>query len=58
MTERSEILDYQAGRNASMAGRPRDGRRNVDWLRGWDDVFDDRRLDDDDDRQARRGGVA
>jgi hypothetical protein len=54
---RSEILDYQAGRSASMAGQPRDGRRNVDWLRGWDDVFDDRRLDDDDDRQARRGGA-
>ncbi len=43
----SEIIEYQKGRNASMAGQPRDARRNVDWLRGWDDVHDDRRLDED-----------
>lgn len=43
---RSEIVEYQRGRNANLAGKPRDKRRNVDWLRGWDDVQDDRRLDD------------
>ncbi len=35
---RSEILDYQDGRMARIRGVPRDGRKNVDWLRGWDDV--------------------
>ena len=35
---RSEIIDYQAGREARIAGVPRDRRKNVDWLRGWDDV--------------------
>jgi hypothetical protein len=34
----SEILDYQAGREAAMAGKPRDRRRNADWLRGWDEI--------------------
>lgn len=41
MTERnpvSEILNYQAGREARINGAPRDKRRNADWLRGWDDV--------------------
>ena len=38
---RSEILDYQAGREARIKGFPRDRRKNVDWLRGWDDVQDD-----------------
>ena len=32
----SEILDFQAGREARIAGKPRDRRRNADWLRGWD----------------------
>ena len=35
---RSKILDYQAGRAARIKGVPRDGRKNIDWLRGWDDV--------------------
>ena len=38
MRDRSEILDYQAGREARMNGCVRDRRKNVDWLRGWDDV--------------------
>ena len=37
----SEILDFQAGREARIAKKPRDGRRNADWLRGWDQVDDD-----------------
>ena len=38
---RSEIFDYQAGREARIKGCVRDRRKNVDWLRGWDDVQDD-----------------
>lgn len=34
----SRIRDFQAGREARIAKRPRDGRRNADWLRGWDQV--------------------
>ncbi len=40
----SEILDFQAGREARMNGKLRDGRRNADWLRGWDQVDADERL--------------
>ena len=36
--KRSEIHDYQAGREARIKGIPRDGRKNIDWLRGWDNV--------------------
>ena len=43
---RSEILDYQDGRNARIKGVPRNSRRNVDWLRGWDDVQDDYNAED------------
>jgi len=32
----SEMADFQAGREARINQRPRDGRRNADWLRGWD----------------------
>lgn len=39
----SEILDFQAGREARIANKPRDGRRNADWLRGWDQVDADYR---------------
>lgn len=39
----SEILDFQAGREARMANKPRDGRRNADWQRGWDQVDAQRR---------------
>lgn len=34
----SEILDFQAGREARIANKPRDKRRNEDWKRGWDQV--------------------
>ena len=34
----SEIFDYQSGRMARIKGVPRDGRKNIDWLRGWDNV--------------------
>ena len=44
--KRSEIHDYQAGREARIKGVPRDGRKNVDWLRGWDDVQDDYNAED------------
>jgi len=40
----SEILDFQAGREARIAGKLRDGRRNADWLRGWDQVDVDERM--------------
>jgi hypothetical protein len=40
MTNR-EIFDYQVGREARIKGAPRDRRKNVDWLRGWDDVQQD-----------------
>ena len=40
----SEILDFQAGREARIANRRRDGRRNADWLRGWDQVDNDERV--------------
>lgn len=28
----SKILDFQSGREARIDGKPRDGRRNADWL--------------------------
>lgn len=37
----SEILDFQAGREARINGKLRDHRRNADWLRGWDQVEED-----------------
>ena len=43
---RSEIIDYQAGREARIKGAPRDRRKNIDWLRGWDDVQADYDADD------------
>lgn len=39
----SEILDFQAGREARIAGKKRDGRRDADWLRGWDQIDADER---------------
>lgn len=33
-----DILAFQAGREAAIAGMPRDGRRSADWLEGWDQV--------------------
>jgi len=40
----SEILGFQAGREARIANKPRDGRRNADWLHGWDTVDMQERL--------------
>lgn len=37
----SEILDFQSGREAFLAGKPRDRRRNEHWLRGWDHEQED-----------------
>lgn len=34
----TDIIDFQAGREAAIAGKKRDARRNADWLRGWDQV--------------------
>ena len=39
-------MSDSARADALLAGLPRDGRRNVDWLRGWDDAQADRGLDD------------
>lgn len=37
----TDIIAFQEGREARIDGKPRDGRRNADWLRGWDQVDDD-----------------
>jgi hypothetical protein len=34
----TDIISFQAGREARIANKPRDGRRNADWLHGWDIV--------------------
>jgi hypothetical protein len=34
----NDILAFQSGREAAIAGKPRDGRRSVDWLEGFDAV--------------------
>ena len=38
----TNIAQFQAGREAAIAGLPRDGRRSADWLAGWDQVEIDR----------------
>lgn len=38
-----DILQFQAGREAAIAGRPRDARRSKDWLEGWDMVARDQK---------------
>ena len=38
----SDILAFQAGREAALAGKPRDRRRCADWLEGWDQVAEER----------------
>ena len=38
----NDILAFQAGREDAIAGKPRDGRRCVDWLGGWDQVAGER----------------
>lgn len=39
----TDIIAFQAGREARISNKPRDGRRNADWLRGWDQVDADER---------------
>lgn len=36
-----DILQFQAGREAAMAGHKRDQRRSADWLEGFDQVARD-----------------
>lgn len=33
-----DLLAFQAGREAAIEGKPRDGRRTNDWLEGYDSV--------------------
>jgi hypothetical protein len=33
-----DILQFQSGREAAMAGLKRDGRKHRDWLEGYDQV--------------------
>lgn len=40
--------EYERGKNANLAGKPRDKKQNADWLLGWDTTQADRRLDEDD----------
>lgn len=42
-SDMTDIIDFQAGREAAIAGKKRDARRNADWLRGWDQVNDQRK---------------
>jgi hypothetical protein len=48
MTDRTND-NYNRGRNANLANLPRDTAQNIDWLLGWDDAEDARRLDEADD---------
>ncbi len=41
--------DERRGRDANLAGQPRDPKQNIDWLLGWDHAQADRRLEDGDD---------
>jgi hypothetical protein len=40
----TDIIAFQAGREARIADKPRDARRNADWLHGWDTVDMQERL--------------
>lgn len=40
----TDIIAFQAGREARIDGKRRDGRRNADWLHGWDTVDMQERL--------------
>ncbi len=40
----TDIIAFQAGREARISNKPRDGRRNADWLRGWDAVDEQERV--------------
>lgn len=33
-----DVIQFQAGRQAAIDGKPRDGRRSADWLEGYDQV--------------------
>jgi hypothetical protein len=33
-----DILAFQQGREAAIAGQKRDQRRSADWLAGWDQI--------------------
>lgn len=48
----TDIIAFQAGREARIADKPRDARRNADWLRGWDTVDMQERLTRDCGRSA------
>jgi hypothetical protein len=37
-----DIIQFQQGREAAMAGERRDARRNADWLEGYDQVAGER----------------
>jgi hypothetical protein len=40
----TDIIAFQEGREARIDGKPRDARRNADWLHGWDTVDMQERL--------------
>lgn len=39
----ADIIQFQAGREAAIAGQKRDARRGKEWLRGWDSVNKERK---------------
>lgn len=45
----TDIIAFQAGREARIANKPRDSRRNADWLHGWDTVDMQERLSEQSD---------
>lgn len=45
----TDIIAFQEGREARIDGKPRDGRRNADWLHGWDTVDMQERLSEQSD---------
>lgn len=45
----TDIISFQEGREARIDGKPRDGRRNSDWLHGWDTVDMQERLSEQSD---------
>lgn len=40
--------DERRGRDANLAGKPFEPLETIDWIRGWSNAQDDRRLDEDD----------
>lgn len=45
----TDVIAFQAGREARIDGKPRDGRRSADWLHGWDTVDMQERLSEQSD---------